>query len=78
MEESVADLTTEQLESLIERAIDRRMEVWLTQLLDALYTNLDESEEAFHPEFAAALHRSLEQARAGNVRDLGDFRAQLK
>jgi hypothetical protein len=53
------------------------MEVWLTQLLDAL-TGLEEEEEAeLHSDFAASLTRSLEQARTGQGTDLNSFRGQL-
>ena len=77
MTHSVADLSPEEFETLIERTIDRRMEVWLTQLLDAL-TSLEDDEDAeFRPDFVASLTRSLEQARAGQGIDLDSFRAQL-
>jgi hypothetical protein len=77
MTHSVADLSTEEFETLIERTIDRRMEVWLTQLLDAL-TGIEDDEDAeFQPDFAASLTRSLEQARTGQGINLDSFRAQL-
>lgn len=62
---------------MVERAIDRRMQVWLTQLLDAL-TDLEEDEDAdLAPDFAVSLTRSLEQARTGQGLDLTSFRSQL-
>ena len=77
MAHSVAELSTEEFETLIEQTIDRRMEVWLTQLLDAL-TSLEEDESAeFQPDFAASLTRSIEQARTGQGIDLNSFRTQL-
>jgi hypothetical protein len=77
MTHSVADLSTEEFETLIERTMDRRMEVWLTQLLDAL-TGIEDDEDAeFQPDFAASLTRSLEQARTGQGINLDSFRAQL-
>ena len=36
MERALAALSAEEFEELVERTIDRRLEVWLTQLLDAL------------------------------------------
>ncbi len=36
MEKALGALSAEELEGLVERTIDRRLEVWLTQLLDAL------------------------------------------
>ncbi len=77
METLVANLTTRELEALVEKAIDQRMEVWLTQLLDALYASPNERDDALQPSFAAALQRSLDQARAGEVMDLETFRTQL-
>ena len=77
MTHSVADLSTEEFETLIERTIDRRMEVWPTQLLDAL-TGIEDDEDAeFQPDFAISLTHSLEQARAGQAVGLDSFRTQL-
>lgn len=36
MERALATLSSEEFEELIERTIDRRLEAWLTQLMDAL------------------------------------------
>jgi len=36
MERALETLSTEEFEELVERTIDRRFEVWLTQLTDAL------------------------------------------
>jgi hypothetical protein len=36
MERALAALSAEEFEQLVERTIDRRLEVWLTQLMDAL------------------------------------------
>ncbi len=36
MERALETLSTEEFEELVERTIDRRLEVWLTQLTDAL------------------------------------------
>jgi hypothetical protein len=36
MERALETLSTEEFEELVERTIDRRFEVWLTQLMDAL------------------------------------------
>jgi hypothetical protein len=74
MATTLRELSIEQVEQLIERTIDRRLEVWLGQLLDTL-SDLDEEKEAeLRPEFAEALQRSLAQARAGEGTDLKAFR----
>ena len=36
MEKALEALSAEEFEQLVERTIDRRLEVWLTQLMDAL------------------------------------------
>lgn len=69
-------LTKQELKDLVERTIDRRMEVWLAQLTDAL-VGMSEEELPLQPEFAASLRRSLEQARTGEGTDLATFREQL-
>jgi hypothetical protein len=45
MEKTLGELSTKEFEQLVERTIDRRFEVWLTQLADAL-TGLREEENA--------------------------------
>jgi hypothetical protein len=69
-------LTKQELKELVEHTIDRRMEVWLVQLTDAL---IGASEEAssLQPEFAASLRRSLEQVHSGEGMGLNSFREQL-
>ncbi len=76
MSRTLADLSQEELEELIGRTIDRRLDVWLTQLMDAL-TGSQEEEGELRPEFAASLRRSLKQARAGEGVDLKTFRDQI-
>ncbi len=77
MERALGTLSAEELEGLVERTIDRRLEVWLTQLMDALIGLEEEESAELHPEFAASLRRSLEQARSGKGVDLQTFREQL-
>lgn len=78
MEGTLGTLSAEEFEGLVERTIDRRLEVWLTQLMDALIDSEEEEESAdLHPEFAASLRRSLEQARSGEGVDLQTFREQI-
>lgn len=77
MEKILTELSTREFEELVERTIDRRLEVWLTQVLDAL-TGLPEEEHAeLRPEFAASLRRALEQARSEEGIDLRTFRNQV-
>jgi len=81
VDKTVGELTTEDFEKLVVRTIDRRLEVWLTQLTDALIGLQDEedaeSRSEFRPEFTAALRRSLEQASSGQTMDLQAFRDQI-
>ncbi len=67
---ALKELSTEQVEQLIERTIDRRLQVWLEQVLDALTVSDDEDKSALHPEFAESLRHALAQARAGEGLDL--------
>ncbi len=77
MERALGALSAEEFEELIERTIDRRLEVWLTQLMDALIGLSQEESAELQPEFAASLRRSLDQARSGEGIDLGTFRKQI-
>ena len=78
MEKALEALSAEEFEKLVERTIDRRFEVWLTQLMDALIGMQEEESAELRPEFAASLRRSLEQARSGEGIDLETFRAQIR
>ncbi len=78
METALEALSAEEFEKLVERTIDRRLEVWLTQLMDALIGMQEEESAELRPEFAASLRRSLEQARSGEGIDLEIFRAQIR
>ena len=77
MANSLSELTAEEFEELVERTIDKRFEVWLTQLMDAFEGVSDENGDEFRPEFAASLRRSLEQARSGVGTPLNTFRSEL-
>ena len=77
MSTALQELSTEQVEQLIERTIDRRLQVWLEQVLDALTVSDDEDKSALRSEFAESLRRSLAQARAGEGIDLKSFREQI-
>lgn len=77
METTLANLSPDDLEELITSAIDRRMEVWLTQLLDAIGDERGEDEVELKPEFEASLKAALDQAKSGDVMPLDDFRRQL-
>ena len=77
MERSVGTLSAKEFEELVEQTIDRRFEVWLTQLMDALTGLQDEENAELQPEFAASLRRSLEQARSEEGVDLKTFREQI-
>ena len=78
MEKALQALSAKEFEELVERTIDRRLEVWLTQLMDAFIGLQDDEEDAeLQPEFAASLRRALEQARSGQGIDLKTFRDQI-
>jgi hypothetical protein len=77
MEKTLAELSTEEFEEMVERTIDKRLQVWLTQLMDALLILPEEENEELRPEFADSLRRSLEQARSGEGIDLQAFREQI-
>ena len=77
MQKTLSQLSTDELEQLIGRTIDKRFEVWFAQLVDALSGSRDEDEAQLRPDFAASLRRSLEQARTGEGVDLKTFREQL-
>ena len=77
MEKTLEALSAKEFEELVERTIDRRLEVWLTQLMDAFIALQDEENAELQPEFAASLRRALEQARSGEGIDLKTFRDQI-
>jgi hypothetical protein len=77
MARNLGELTAKEFEELVERAIDRRFEVWLTQLMDAFEGLTDENGDELRPDFAASLRRSLEQARSGEGTTLDLFRREL-
>ena len=76
MENSISAMSPKEFETLVQDVIDRRMSVWLTQLLDAL-GGAEEDDTQMHPEFVTSLKQSIAQAEAGDVIDLKSFRAQL-
>ena len=76
MEKTLVELSAKEFEALVERTIDRRLEIWLTQVMDALTGSQEEETAKLQPEFAVSLRRSLEQARSGGGIDLQTFRDQ--
>ena len=77
MGETLAELSTKDFESLIEHTIDRRLEIWLTQVMDSLTGNQEQDEVELRPEFSGSLRHSLKQARSGKGLDLKTFREQV-
>ncbi len=51
MEKTVATLSSQEFEHLLQRVIDQRMEVWFTQLLDTLSYTKEEDEAPLQTEF---------------------------
>lgn len=64
---TVGDLSTDELQRIIEQSIDRRLSVWLTQILDALSALEDEEGAQLRPAFEESLRRALEHAENGDV-----------
>jgi len=77
MEKTLVELSTEEFEEIVERTIDKRLQVWLAQLMDALLSLPEEDNAELQPEFAASLRLSLEQARSSEGVDLKSFRTQV-
>ena len=75
---TVGELRIEELQRIIEQTIDRRLSVWLIQLLDALTILEDEEGAPLRPEFEESLRQALEQADSGDVLDLEAFRRQVE
>lgn len=77
METTLANLSSNELENLIATAIDRRMEVWLTQLLDAIGDVQEEDKAELQPEFEDSLKAALRQAEGDEVVSLDELRRVL-
>lgn len=67
MDATIADLSPHELENLITDVIDRRMNVWLTQLLDAIGERQEEDDAEMLPAFEASLREAIQQADKGKV-----------
>ena len=77
MARALAEMTEAEFEALVQKAVDERLSVWLTQLMDALTGPDDEDRSEFRAEFAESLRRSMDQAEAGQLTDLESFRKSL-
>ena len=77
LDATIADLSPHELENLITDVIDRRMNVWLTQLLDAIGERQEENDAEMLPAFENALRKAIQQADEGEVVSLDAFLAQL-
>lgn len=69
MNKTLNQLSTNEFESLVERAVDKRLEVWMTQLMDAL-TSIDEPVSEFRPEFAESLRKAIKQSQVDTTSPL--------
>ena len=76
MNKTLNQLSTNEFEDLVERVVDRRLEVWMTQLMDAL-TSIDEPASELRPEFAESLRKAIKQSEAGEGMDLESFRKEV-
>ena len=77
MNKTVNQLSTNEFETLVERAVDKRLEVWMTQLMDAL-TSIDEPASELRPEFAESLRKAIKQSQEGEGMDLKSFRDEIE
>ena len=77
MNKTINQLSTNEFENLIERAVDKRLEVWMTQLMDAL-TSIDEPAGELRPEFADSLRKAIRQSQADEGMDLKSFRDDIE
>lgn len=77
MNKTLGQLTSNEFESLVEHAVDKRLEVWMTQLMDAL-ASIEEPSSELRPEFAESLRKAIKQSRAGEGMDLKSFRQQVE
>jgi len=77
MNKTVNQLSTNEFETLVERAVDKRLEVWMTQLMDAL-TSIDEPASELRPDFAESLQKAIKQSQAGEGLDLKSFRDEIE
>ena len=77
MNQTLNQLSTHEFETLVERAVDKRLEVWMTQLMDAL-TSIDEPASELRPEFAESLRKAIQQSQAGEGLDLKSFRDEIE
>ncbi len=77
MNKTLNQLSTNEFETLVERAVDKRLEVWMTQLMDAL-TSIDEPASELRLEFAESLRKAIKQSQAGEGMDLMFFRDEIE
>ncbi len=77
MNKTINQLSTNEFETLVERLVDKRLEVWMTQLMDAL-TSVDEPVSELRPEFADSLRKAIKQSQAGEGLDLKSFRDEIE
>ena len=77
MNKTLSQLSTNEFETLVERTVDKRLEVWMTQLMDAL-TSIDEPASELRPEFAESLRKAIKQSQAGEGMDLKSFRDEIE
>ena len=77
MQKTLNQVSTDEFEKMVERAVDRRLEVWMTQLLDAVTGIEEKPNTRLNPDFAKSLKRAMKQARNGEGMDLKAFRKQI-
>ncbi len=77
MDKTLGQLSTNEFESLVEHVVDKRLEVWMTQLMDAL-ASIEEPSSELRPEFAESLRKAIKQSETGEGLDLKSFRNQVE
>lgn len=77
MNKTLGQLTSNEFEPLVERVVDKRLEVWMTQLMDAL-ASIEEPSSELRPEFAETLRKAIKQSQAGEGMDFESFRKEVE
>lgn len=76
-DQTLAELTVNEFENMLDSSMDKRLQVWWTQLADAIGGLQGDDDGAIQPEFSDSLKQAILQSQAGEGIDLHSFRQQL-
>ena len=76
-DKTLAELTVNEFKNILNSSMDKRLQVWWTQLADAIGGLRDDDNGAIQPEFSDSLKQAILQSQAGEGIDLRTFRQQL-